>query len=494
MTTETRIWSARQQAIFNFVSSGRGHGVVRARAGTGKTTTILEALNHVASDKRVLLCAFNKKIAEELSARIASSKSPGEAKTLHSLGYSIIRARWGNTRPDTDRGHRLAQAVLSGSKVTSDLSGIVAKAVSLAKGTIPFATLQEIEDLIISSVDFDEVIEAGYTISDLSKWTAETMAMAMEQDGTIDFDDMVWLPVAHKWTQGMFDMVIVDEAQDMNATQLLLAQAALAKGGRLLIVGDDRQAIYGFRGADSGSIDRLKSELSATEMTLNITYRCPRKVVEYAARLVPDYQAAPEAPDGKISSVGETAALKKLKAGDVVLSRVNAPLARLCLTVLRSGRKARIEGRDVGAGIASLVKKLSKHGRRTVAEMLEALRGWTDVTVTNFKKMNRPSAESRIGFVLDQADMIREFAEGVKSTGEILNRIASLFANDGKPAVVFSSIHKAKGMEWNNVYILRKTLYPGKSKQEGNQEEENLEYVAVTRTKKTLMWVTGDSE
>jgi DNA helicase IV len=98
----------------------------------------------------------------------------------------------------------------------------------------------------------------------------------------------------------LLQLVIIDEAQDMNASQLLLAMKSCKKGGRIAVVGDDRQAIYGFRGADSNSLDRLKGELVAHELGLTTTYRCPKVVVAGAARLVPDYTAAPAAPEGEM--------------------------------------------------------------------------------------------------------------------------------------------------------------------------------------------------
>ena len=70
-------------------------------------------------------------------------------------------------------------------------------------------------------------------------------------------------------------MVVVDEAQDMTSAQLEIAVGACKRGGRVVIVGDDRQAIYGFRGADSGGLDRLKKLLKAKELGLTTTYRLP---------------------------------------------------------------------------------------------------------------------------------------------------------------------------------------------------------------------------
>src|SRR5436190_1062056 len=96
-------WSAQQTDIFNWFKDGQGHLVVRARAGTGKTTTILEGVVH-APEPRILLCAFNKRIQEELQNRL--SNPAAQAKTLHSVGYAALRRYWEGLRIAT--GHTRA--------------------------------------------------------------------------------------------------------------------------------------------------------------------------------------------------------------------------------------------------------------------------------------------------------------------------------------------------------------------------------------------------
>ena len=81
--------SEEQLDIFDFVKYGHGNAVVSAVAGSGKTTTIVEALNYIKPDKRVLFLAFNNSIVDELKKRITRNKT--DIKTLHSLGFSIIK-------------------------------------------------------------------------------------------------------------------------------------------------------------------------------------------------------------------------------------------------------------------------------------------------------------------------------------------------------------------------------------------------------------------
>jgi superfamily I DNA/RNA helicase len=105
--------SAQQQSIFDWFASGTGNLVVQARAGTGKTTTILAAVRR-APEKRIMLCAFNKLIADELTSRVADLRPRVEAKTLHSLGFDCLKRAWRGVRVDADRGGRLARAAAGG--------------------------------------------------------------------------------------------------------------------------------------------------------------------------------------------------------------------------------------------------------------------------------------------------------------------------------------------------------------------------------------------
>src|SRR5229473_2803675 len=103
-TMSDRIWSAQQLAIFEWFRNGKGNLVIRARAGSGKTSTIIEGITY-ASEQSIMLCAFNKRIATELGGRLRNPRA--EAKTLHALGFGLVRNNWSGIRTDEDRGENL---------------------------------------------------------------------------------------------------------------------------------------------------------------------------------------------------------------------------------------------------------------------------------------------------------------------------------------------------------------------------------------------------
>ena len=93
----------------------------------------------------------------------------------------------------------------------------------------------------------------------------EVMRHSRAMTQVVDYDDMLWVPYVDKLPVPQFDYVFLDETQDMNAAQLYLVLEAVKAGGRVIAVGDPRQAIYGFRGADSGAMDNITQALAITD-------------------------------------------------------------------------------------------------------------------------------------------------------------------------------------------------------------------------------------
>lgn len=493
----TRAWSAQQEAIFVAFADPADDFGVQARAGTGKTTTILEGINR-APEPSILLCAFNKRIAEELNRRLHNPAA--QARTLHSVGFEFVRKAWRGVRVDDERAWRLARQAWAltmrdrgDDRPTYTLTdaapdtvvAAVVKLASLVKNCLPHKDHDT--DAVLALADLHSIAPENGQAEEcdaemLAGLAQRAVYLASHRDGTLDFDDMVWLPVHHGWTRPTYDLVVVDEAQDMNATQLALARGLARR--RLVAVGDDRQAIYGFRGAAADAFADLFPE-GTRVLPLTVTYRCPRAVVAAAALLVPDFQAAPEAPEGSVGTAPESVMLDSARPNDFILSRTNAPLARVCLTFLARGKRARVEGRDVAKSITSLVRRM-KAG--SVTDLLAKLAAYVAREQAKLAASGRASAEKRAEHLADLFATVEAVADGCETLADFDGRMAALFADDGSPQIVCSSIHRAKGLEADRVFLLADTLYCGGRRQ--TQEEANLHYVGVTRARETLVLVT----
>lgn len=490
--------SDEQVRIYEWFAHGSGNLVVRAYAGCGKTSTILEAINH-APETRIMLAAFNKRIAEELTRRLRNPNA--EAKTLHAIGFAAVRRWWPDVRvcsPERLRRDHLTNAVC-GDGVPDPIKRLVSTLHSKAREIRPLAT--QPGDLLDLADQFecepDEEWEAfGYDVSFVERMALLAMELAAKikpaQTG-IDFADMIYLPLRNGWLRPTYDLVVADEGQDLSAAQILTFRRIAA--GRIVIVGDPNQNVYLFRGTEHDSINRLKGELNAAELGLKCTYRCGRSIVAKAAQLVTDFVCPPTAHEGEIRHL-PTAGHAVLEAipGDVILSRKNAPLAGVAMALIRAHKRCVITGRDLGAGLITLTDKLAKgNAAHSVPAFLGKLAHWE---AREIARAVRALKDDKVDAIRDKAATLAVLSEGVVGVPELRSRLAELFTDTSDPATVVtcSSIHKFKGLEADRVYVLADTLYPklpkGAKYSAGRaQEERNLDYVASTRAKNVLVLV-----
>jgi superfamily I DNA/RNA helicase len=478
-------WSDEQKAIFAWFAEGVGarNLVVQARAGTGKTTTIKEAFTHAPEQGSFLYAVFNKKNQREAQEKITDSRVT--VRTLHSLGFWFIKNVWRDAKPDDEVEQDRLMAVEP--KLHEDIISPVLKLVGFCKNlTTEIPNLNTVLDIADSrNVTVPDGMEQDFPPAKIAQLAIEVLKQSLVRDHAdrVSFNDMVWLPVAAGWVKPTFTLVVVDEAQDMNMPQLLMATKSCTVGGRVCIVGDDRQAIYGFRGAATDGMNLMRQRLNAKQLGLTVTYRCPRLVVEIAQQIVSDYSAAPSAPEGQVVDMTIDEAMGTLVPGDAVLSRLNAPLMGIALGLLRKGVSARIEGRDIGTQLVGMVRKLKA---KSVPDFFSKLTAWGEKQSARINAAGGKHKSSKLELVQDQVATLSAVAQDCKSVADIEQKITSLFEDSAfarKEAVVCSSVHKAKGLEWNKVCLIESS-FRSKST-EG--EESNVYYVAVTRAKSILV-------
>jgi superfamily I DNA/RNA helicase len=467
-----RNWSKFQKDIFRDINSGTGHTVVIARAGSGKTSTIVEGFKYLPKGKKTLMVAFNKAIADELKQRAPSYV---DVMTLHSLGFRAIKQSFGqDVILENDKCNEIIKTLIGDDYDMWEVNQSIAKCVSLCKGFL-VDTPTRIGDLI----DKFGIEIFDYSREKFTELVIKTLGLCKAKKNVIDFDDMIWFPFVYRLNVGKFDVVFVDEAQDLNAAQMAMVLSANKMDGRIIAVGDPAQSIYQFRGADSEAMPNFVTKLNAKTLPLSVTYRCPKKVVALAQEVVPDIEAADGAPDGLVEEVPAEQILKLVQAGDFVLSRTNAPLIKHCMALLRAGIPANIQGRDVGSNLQYFIKKSKA---KTITAFTAYVNAWRE------QEVKRLLAEKKDPIAtVDKAECLLNLCEGTLTIKDLKETIEKLFNDtDDHAKVIFSTTHKAKGLERNRVFVLTNTYRYGPGV-EG--EEANLWYVAVTRSKNELYLV-----
>lgn len=525
------------------------HVVTTARAGTGKTFTTIVGVagrfrhlvpglwdqltsrlgfNPVPTPqqlavwdamsegdaKTIRYCAFNKAIVTEFQHRwgwmidlLAKAGITLEFSTMHSMGYSAVRRAFSNLRLNADRVSDLVSVELG-----QDIREIRKKRFTLLRATESLVGLSKM-NLACPEPEVLADLAAYYDI-DLAddngrSYRAEIFDLVPKillrcedptADGCLDFNDMIWLPVRLDLPVWRSDELLGDEVQDWNRCQ---QELALKAGKRLLLVGDDRQAIYGFAGADCDSIERMTERLGATaagvkELKLTFTRRCCKAVVRAAAKIVPDFEAFPENPEGAETeaifgderSDPKTTYHASVKDGDVILCRVNAPLVSQCFRFLKAGRKANIRGRDVGAGLISTIRKLKA---ADVTDLIAKISDWAAQETEREQRKRNPS-EGKLIAIQDRADCVVCFTEGATAVDEVVAKINAVFSDETSGAgILLSSIHKSKGLEWGRVFFINTKdapcPHPMAKKPWARKQEQNLLYVGTTRAISELIWV-----
>jgi DNA helicase-2/ATP-dependent DNA helicase PcrA len=548
-------WSPQAEAVFEWVHEGDGSLILVARAGTGKTTVLLNVVNTIVEYGlgKLFLGCYNKAIAVEITKKLKDlgiDWKQAEASTMHALGLRL----WKQTVPgigdkiDQNKVEKIITAkhtTANGNILDPWLkanAATVKHMVSLAKQS-GFGFLHALEDegKWFELMDYhginewEEEADPGLAVSAAILALAQSIATNKE---SIDFDDMILAPLIGKVrVQYPYDWVLGDEWQDANATRRALALKVLKpKTGRFIGCGDDRQSIFGFTGADSDSMDIMRDQLGATTLPLTVTYRCPKAVVKEAQKYVPDIVAHESAPEGKVLRAGLQSDPKAKGAStigyvitdprpapandllfpfhptDAILCRNTAPLIDLAYSLIGRRIACRVEGRDIGVGLIKLAQRWKLTKLETLRTKLE------DYMERERSKWLSKGREEKAGALEDKIMSLFKLIELCQSEGkhdlaDLVALIDSIFSDSyynanadkystgagtpPKPMLTLSTVHKSKGKEWLRVFILDADKHmPSKYARKDWQvkQEQNLQYVAVTRAQEQLIYLSTGGE
>lgn len=440
----------QQEAAISAVSSGKSIAI-RAVAGSGKTTTLVAALQTAPSNS--LSVAFNKKNAEDLASKMPSSIT---SKTLNALGHAAWAKHIGKRLiVDTKKTFTLAKSYgkdLSKEDFSSLLQLIrLAKAKGISSGFGGTAAPNMSEWKLLAEAHDILDCEGLFTLAEAI--LLESCKLAFQ--GNIDFDDQLYMPVLFNSNFQKYSLLAVDEAQDLSPLQHTMVERSLAPSAQLVVVGDPNQAIYGFRGASTSSFSDFTEKFNLPILPLTASFRCPISIVKEAKKYVPDIEAAGTF-QGKVNQ-SYSAIMPRQEIA--VLSRTNAPLLSMAFSALRKSVPVNYLGRDFMSGLKTLSKKYPSKGE---------LEFWYNSQMKTLKgEASKARCEDRYSCLL----MLYEEGPAV---------LEQLLSSPKEKSMILSTIHKAKGLEWDHV------VYLDYGKDWKGNQEDNIKYVGVTRSKNTL--------
>jgi len=501
-----------QVAFFENVAHGTGNVQLRAVAGSGKSTTIEWALEYLPETAHAAIFAFNKPIADAMKDRVPEGVT---ASTIHSLCYTAAKERFPRLRN---------RKAIVGSKCYFLLTDPYKDAVKRAKQERDERKIEHAQD------ELDHLYEVAKHVLDLvSVWKAVRVESAdkmtddkldslsnyygiptngdrdfifeqarrvlAESDAQvewkIDFDDMIrvvaqGIAPAHT----TYTHIMIDEAQDLNHTQIVAVLKFADSKTRVFACGDPNQSIYGFRGADAQAMPHLRDMLDAQIMTLSVTWRCPRSHVALAQKLVPEITAAPNAIEGEIRVESMRTFYATVQQPSLVLCRCNAPMIEPVYALIRQGVKAAIMGKDLGEGLVKLLKKVQKSAKLLDHDLSGILVELAEYARAEIERLESRDQGNSAQLLEDRVETIYALSEDCTTVADFEAKVDQVF-DDKRTAVTFSTVHRAKGLEAEYVYILAPELMPHpRAEQDWERaQERNLLYVAWTRSKNTIVFL-----
>lgn len=482
--------SAFQASIIDAIETTRDNLIVSAVAGSGKTSTLaLVVASLLKMRASYVVVAFNKPIATELQSRGMNGR------TFHSIGYGAVMnacaARNNGVKPEMN-GRKVADLIGQTYTDCEGYAGALERLVSLMKNHMMMPTASD--DDIMSLVDHFDLEWSDEQVDDraICQMARDVLGANNRNTRVIDFDDQLYF--VHLWnlTLPTFDFVLVDESQDTNPLRRALAARMLTSTSRIVAVGDERQAIYGFTGASHDSMQLIQEAFSCRELPLSVSYRCPRAVVALAQTIVPHIEARPDAPEGTVTHARSFKRSEFLPT-DLLLCRNTMPLVQTAYKLLSSRIPCRIMGREIGKSLTAVIKRVSRKNEtlETLADRLEAHK------IAETEKAIRQKKESRAQAVQDKVDAILSILDSMTpedadgGVPRLVAIIEAMFSDTQNGCVTLATVHKAKGLEAPRVFILDPGLMPSKMAKQDWQivQERNLMYVAYTRSLDTLIFV-----
>jgi DNA helicase II / ATP-dependent DNA helicase PcrA len=545
--------SIYQKDIFDWVERKEGNAVVSAAAGAGKSTTLVQAAALLPSKKKALFCAFNKHIALELAEKLKAVGSKMTCRTIHQLGRGALNAglkrrgvRFELSSPDDRKYLRLADAYVGSTlrREYEDLreawyelleqdeeeededkkpfpafdaylfSGYLSTLVKFRRLTLTEPTEPALRAL---ALHYDLGIDFASEMEDVLFWPllargVEIVVNGGAQEyvdlGRIDFTDMVFLPLHLNLPPAMYDWIFIDEAQDLNAAQLELVLRACKTDGRLLFCGDEHQSMYAFSGSDTDSMRTIIKRCNATVLPLSRCYRCPTSHISLAQQVYSNIESSPNAGPGLVRIISAGQANQIARARDYFVCRTNAPLVTRCFALIREGVKAIVLGRDLGKNFVDLLKKLSKRRGYSFEDLLRIAEEYQREQEQLLIKSKEDGNDLAIAALHDKVSTLKAlhlgYLNAVAAGAGHLQGFQEFIMNFFKPEVdvegkridygafvVLSTIHKAKGLEADRVFIESPDLLPHPAARPGWQsvQEKNILYVALTRAKQDLYFI-----
>ena len=530
--------TAEQQEVIDWVATGQGNALVSSVAGSGKSTLITQCANQIPLSQKVIILSFNKKIAQDMNEKLKTrmpNRFPGgaddwkrtQASTLNSIGMRLIvnHYKYGIREPrDVQNNDEKIDDILTA--LTAELYerrtqrylanleayknsplyplgtppvkpkrrpcfSTVTNLLRLSRASLyPVAngSFEELTNIIgFYGIEINTKLDLEWSANSLKRLNNETLIRFHEKH-QITLDEQIYMPWALDLRNPFpWDWIFVDECQDLSPLRIDLLRRLSKPTTRFLFVGDNDQSIYGWTGADPRCFGRIQREFSPISFQLTSTFRCSHAVTELAQKYVPSITAFKSNLQGEVLKFPNGGPLPELKSGDAILSRLKSGLIGIAIRLIRNGKKFQ--------GFEGLLdEKMLEQLQQIYEDQNTSLPlpvGLSKVAIVVEDDIDSNGCSSEKVELYDLAVALKSLSEAfpaIRDFSGLRNQLYEVCKGTSEGPLL-STIHKQKGAEFNNVLIVDFSLlplvWPGQQDWEF-QQELNLVYVAITRTKDKL--------
>ena len=505
------------------------HLIVRAGAGTGKTTTVCNGVAVMKGYKALVsptpeqqavwtemakenmpgsvhLTSFSTSAAEQLMSKTKVA-CPAKDVTCSSTYGIGLRQSYRAGYAEQNKGR------LFFTKYSDILCDIWSKT-KRQWDEYEYSVLDLVDKARLELMTVPEEID----IDKLAKWysidisdaplgettdvVAEALLRGRRARHQFDYVDMVWMPNVDGYLKRTYDCLVVDEYQDMGIAQ---QELCMKVAWRVMVIGDHHQAIYGFAGADANAYKRMDGWLSKTQrglitLPLTQTRRCCRAVVREANKCLPPEDrlvCLPDAPEGEVvetrtgrlnigdASLWDAGVNEKGHRKSMVICPTNAPLVSLIYKLQKKGYKAFVQSKDLQTDILKLIPE----GSQTVDKLVSSLESRVD------RLSSKPGRAARAK--IDTFRTLQEIAEGCSTLSAVRSTVKLMFP-EKEPIgwLRMSSVHQAKGQEAEQVIFWEwdRCASPYSVVDWQKQQDANLLHVGVSRAMTKLIKARSEEE
>ena len=496
-----------QMAVADAVASaGKRVIAINALAGTGKTTTLTLLAKGPLTRAKIRYITFNSRAAAEARHRFGPNTT---ATTAHSHAWHSLYPESAKTKAEVFAARlvhsslfgEMAQAATDDARLRRSFA-TAARALHLERsgwraGISPLLqVLDEFTksgDLRITSasvplsvINLAKKMNATDSIPTLAAEAQKLWNRQIDPDSALPIPHGLYLKLASLHPEPIdADVLFFDEAQDASALMLGIIEAHVARGGRLVMVGDKHQHIYAWAGA-LNAIDAIANKHPETSLTLPLcqSYRFGGRIAEagniFLDAMGADYRLVGLGPEGSTTEHGDAS---------TILFRSNV---KMITEILASQRQDPSRKIHVVGGTKEMTAVLSDLANLYASKPLKGgeLAGFVDWTEL------KSFAETPLGSSYSPLVTLVERLRG--SVGGIIAGLRKSEDRPEKAHVILSTAHKAKGAQWGSVKLSEEfqnvweaaTAMDTRTHQEycilPDNEELALQYVAATRAEKLL--------